>query len=54
LAHDGHEEHIEDISIENLQFGIDTIAKNTLLKKTKFIIKKVQGESWRLVSLDGE
>jgi Zn finger protein HypA/HybF involved in hydrogenase expression len=54
MAHDGHEEHTEDISIENLQFGISAIAKDTILKETVFEIKKVQGEHWRLTSIDGE
>ncbi|HBR71727.1 MAG TPA: hypothetical protein DEA27_02885, partial [Candidatus Moranbacteria bacterium] len=54
LAHDGHEEHIEDISIDNLMFGIEGIAKNTILKETKFDIKKVNGESWKLVEIEGE
>lgn len=54
LAHDGHDEHVEDISVENLQFGIDTVAKGTLLEKAKFDILKVNGEHWKLVSIDGE
>ncbi len=54
MAHDGHEEHTEDISVENLQFGIENIAKNTILEKTKFNIKKVPGEHWRLTGIDGE
>jgi len=54
LAHDGHAEHVEDISIENVQFGIDTVAKGTLLENTKFDIIKVAGENWKLVSIDGE
>lgn len=53
MAHDGHDEHVEDISIENLQFGIASIAKGTLLEKTRFDIKKVNGESWSLVDIDG-
>jgi Zn finger protein HypA/HybF involved in hydrogenase expression len=54
LAHDGHEEHVEDVSIDNLKFGIDTVAKGTLLEKAEFGIIKVQGEHWKLVSIDGE
>jgi Zn finger protein HypA/HybF involved in hydrogenase expression len=54
LAHDGHEEHVEDISIENLQFGIDTIAKGTLLENAKFDIIKINGENWKLVGIEGE
>ena len=55
LAHDGHDEHVEDISIENLMFGIEEgIAKNTILRDTKFDIEKMEGESWRLVEIEGE
>lgn len=54
LAHDGHDEHIEDISIDNLMFGIEGIAKNTILKNTKFDIKKVNGEHWRITEMEGE
>ena len=54
LAHDGHDEHVEDISIENLQFGIGAVAKGTILESTKFDIAKVSGEHWKLVSIDGE
>lgn len=54
LAHDGHEEHVEDISLENLQFGLQAVAKGTLLEGAIFDILKVSGEHWKLVSLDGE
>jgi Zn finger protein HypA/HybF involved in hydrogenase expression len=54
MAHDGHEEHTEDISVENLQFGISAIVKGTLLEKTVFEIKKVPGEHWKLIAIDGE
>jgi Zn finger protein HypA/HybF involved in hydrogenase expression len=54
LAHDGHEEHTEDINIENLKFGIETISKGTVLEKTLFDIKKVKGESWRLTNIMGK
>jgi Zn finger protein HypA/HybF involved in hydrogenase expression len=54
MAHDGHEEHVEDISEENLQFGIQAASKGTILEKTIFEIKKVHGEHWKLVEMDGE
>lgn len=54
LAHDGFDEHVEDISVDNLKFGIKNIAKGTVLEKTKFNIKKIQGEHWNLVEIDGE
>jgi len=52
LAHDGHEEHIEDISIDNLQFGIGAISKGTVLEKAKFDIMKVQGHHWKLTNIE--
>lgn len=53
LAHDGHEEHVEDISVENLQFGIRAITEGTILGKAQFNIKRVQGDHWRLVGIRG-
>ncbi|MFA6160427.1 MAG: hypothetical protein WC678_05080 [Parcubacteria group bacterium] len=52
LAHDGFPEHTEDISLENLQFGLESIAKNTEFKDVKFNIKKVAGENWRITDVE--
>ena len=52
LAHDGHPEHTEDISIENLKFGLKNISKNTPFENTKFEIRKTAGESWRIVNVE--
>lgn len=54
LAHDGFDEHVEDISIDNLQFGIETVAKGTILENAEFDIIKVQGEHWKLTNIEGE
>lgn len=54
MAHDGHEEHVEDISLDNLQFGISTVAQKTILSETVFDIKKVPGEHWKLTNIEGE
>jgi Zn finger protein HypA/HybF involved in hydrogenase expression len=51
LAHDGFSEHAEDTNIENLEFGLVSIAKNKILKETKFNIKKVDGNSWKIVNI---
>ncbi len=51
MAHDGFDEHTEDISVDNLEFGIRTITTGTILEKTKFDISKVEGEYWKLVSM---
>jgi Zn finger protein HypA/HybF involved in hydrogenase expression len=52
LAHDGHPQHSEDISVENLQFGLASIAKNTPLEKVEFGIKKVAGDHWRITEIE--
>ena len=52
LAHDDFPEHAEDISLENLEFGLKNIAKNTILKGTKFIISKFKGKSWKIVDIE--
>jgi Zn finger protein HypA/HybF involved in hydrogenase expression len=54
LAHDGHAEHMEDISVENLQFGLASIAKNTPLERVEFEIKKMAGDNWKIVEVEAE
>jgi Zn finger protein HypA/HybF involved in hydrogenase expression len=51
LAHDGFGEHPEEINLENLEFGLKNIAKNTILEKTAFNIKKIPGESWKITNI---
>lgn len=52
LAHDGHPEHTEDISLENLQFGLKNIAKNGIFNETEFKIKKVFGSDWKITDIE--
>ncbi|MFZ2193698.1 MAG: hydrogenase/urease maturation nickel metallochaperone HypA [Candidatus Moraniibacteriota bacterium] len=52
LAHDGHPEHAEDMSIENLEFGLKSITKNTPLENIKFNIKKIAGEHWQINNVE--
>ncbi|HEX8974700.1 MAG TPA: hydrogenase/urease maturation nickel metallochaperone HypA [Patescibacteria group bacterium] len=54
LAHDGFDEHIDDISEENLQFGIESIAKGTILENATLDICKVGGDHWKLKEIEGE
>ncbi|OGI16709.1 MAG: hypothetical protein A3J63_05030 [Candidatus Moranbacteria bacterium RIFCSPHIGHO2_02_FULL_40_12b] len=54
LTHDSFNEHAEDINLENLKFGIESIAKNTVLKDTKFNIKKTEGDSWKITGIEVE
>ena len=51
LAHDGYPEHLEDISIENLEFGLKSITRNTILENAIFDIKKMPGESWAIKNI---
>ena len=52
LAHDGFDEHIEDISLENLQFGLESATKNTEFEGIKFNISKIVGENWKIVNIE--
>ncbi|MGW8185059.1 MAG: hypothetical protein ACWGHO_03035 [Candidatus Moraniibacteriota bacterium] len=51
LAHDGFDEHIEDISVENLRFGLEEILKQSEFDGIDFKITKVEGDMWKLVSI---
>lgn len=51
LAHDGYPEHLEDISLENLEFGLKSISRNTILENATFNIKKVSGEHWAITNI---
>lgn len=52
LSHDGHPEHLEDISVENLQFGLENIAKDTPYQDTRFFIRKTAGENWKITDIE--
>lgn len=52
LAHDGFPEHAEEISLENLKFGLESIAQNTILKDTVFEIKKSEGHDWKITDIE--
>ena len=51
LAHDGLPEHEEDITIENLMFGLEGITKNTELQDVKFNVKKIEGPNWKITNI---
>lgn len=51
LAHDEFEEHAEDISEDNLRFGLEEILKQSGFSNIDFKISKVEGENWKLVSM---
>ena len=52
LSHDNMPEHAEDISLENLVFGLESIAKNTAFEGVRFDIKKVTGENWKITNIE--
>jgi Zn finger protein HypA/HybF involved in hydrogenase expression len=54
LAHDGHPEHTEDISLENLEFGLISIAKGTIFEDVEFKIEKVEGDNWKITNIEVE
>ena len=55
MSHDGHPEHLEEINISNLEFGLKGIAKNVdILKEAEFSIKKVEGDGWKIADIDAE
>jgi Zn finger protein HypA/HybF involved in hydrogenase expression len=49
--HGDHDEHFDELNIENVQFGIEGIAKDTILKDTKFEIKKITGNNWKITNI---
>ncbi len=54
LAHDGFSEHEEDISVENLEFGLKSIAKGTVFENVDFRIGKVAGTDWKITDIEVE
>ena len=50
-AHE-HAEHLDELNMENVQFGLESVARNTALKDVKFKITKVEGNSWRIVGIE--
>lgn len=52
LAHDGLAEHAEDVSLENLEFGLKSISAKTVLKDAKFILYKTDGENWQITNIE--
>lgn len=54
LSHDGFPEHAEDISIDNLEFGLKSISKGTMLENSVFNIKKIPGTNWKITKIESE
>lgn len=54
LAHDGMSEHLENIDLNNLKFGLKNIAPKYGLDKANFSIKKTAGDSWKITDIEVE
>jgi len=52
LSHDGFDKHMEDISLENLEFGLKSIANGTIFENTEFKINKVEGDNWKITDIE--
>jgi len=52
-ACDGGRGHGEYISPENLIFNFNLLSKNTIAQNAELKIKKISGENWKLVLIDG-
>ncbi|MBT4723131.1 hypothetical protein HN958_01640 [Candidatus Falkowbacteria bacterium] len=46
-------EHGADITAENLEFNLGMLAKGTIVEGAKIKIKKIEGNSWELISISG-
>ncbi|NQT49275.1 hydrogenase maturation nickel metallochaperone HypA [Candidatus Kuenenbacteria bacterium] len=47
-------EHGADISSENLEFNLKMLSKNTIAENVKVKINRVDGNSWKLISITGD
>ena len=47
-------EHGDAINPENLQFNLDMLNKGSVAEGAKIKIKRVFGDSWKLVSISGD
>jgi Zn finger protein HypA/HybF involved in hydrogenase expression len=45
-------EHDEVISSENLIFNFNLLSKNTIAQSAELNIKKIAGDSWKLISIE--
>lgn len=53
-ACDGGRGHDEVISPENLIFNFKLLSKNTIAETAELEVKKIAGDSWKLISIDGK
>jgi len=47
-------EHGEDLNPENLVFNLELLAQSTPARGLEVVIKKVKGNNWKLVEIEGD
>lgn len=47
-------EHGEDITPENLRHNFKLLAEKTIAKDTEIKIKKIKGDIWKIVDIEGD
>ena len=47
-----HADHVEDINLENLRFGLKNIARGTVFAGTEFRIEKIAGNNWKITNIE--
>lgn len=47
-----HVDHLEEINIENLEFGLKSLAKGTSYENTKFIFNRTEGNNWKISNIE--
>lgn len=47
-------EHGEEILPENLIYNFKLLSKNTIAESAKLKVRKIKGENWKLVAIDGD
>lgn len=48
------EEHGANIEPENLQFNLGMLARGTVAEAAVVVVKRVSGNVWKLLSIEGE
>ena len=47
-------EHGEDITPENLRHNFKLLSEGTLVEKAKLEIKKIRGDIWKIIDIEGD
>lgn len=46
------DEHLDELNMENVQFGLESVSRNTSLKDVKFKITKIKGNNWKITNIE--